>query len=212
MSLHRWHAFCSCDVRVCKYINVMDLILVADNLDNIQPVMMAAAAAGHRIVKQVGPNDEVSSYLSELSPEGMIVISDEMDRATLREMRAVVVKQPMPIVVLTRDSSETAIDAAVKAGASAYVVDCSDTSRIGSLLRVAQTRFREQQTLHKELEETKNALQARKLIDKAKGIIMKQKSLSEDEAYKAMRKLAMNHNRRIGDIAEQIIAASEVLL
>ena len=91
-------------------------------------------------------------------------------------------------------------------------MDCSDTGRIDLLLKVAQTRFKEQQSLHKELQDTKNALEARKLIDRAKGIIMKQKSLSEDEAYKAMRKLAMNHNRRIGEIAEQIIAASEVLV
>lgn len=190
----------------------MNLILVADNLDNSQTVIMAAAAAGHHIVKQVGPNDEANSYLETFNPDGMIVISDEMDRATLREMRAVIARKPMPIIVLTRDSTESSIAAAVKAGASAYVVDCADTSRIGSLLRVAQTRFKEQQSLHKELEDTRNALQARKLIDKAKGIIMKQKRLSEDEAYKAMRKLAMNHNRRIGEIAEQIIAASEVLV
>lgn len=190
----------------------MDLILVTDNPDNSLPVVEATAAAGHRIVRQVGPNDEASSYIERLNPDGLIVISDEMDRATLREMRAVIAKKALPIVVLTRDSTESSIDAAVRAGASAYVVDCADTSRIGSLLRVALTRFKEQQSLHKELEDTKNALQERKLIDKARGIIMKQKSLSEDDAYKAMRKLAMNHNRRIGEIAKQIIAASEVLV
>ena len=190
----------------------MNLILVTDNLDNSQPVVMAAAAAGYSIVKQVGPHDEASSYVEQYQPDGMIVISDEMDRETLREMRTVVVNNPMPIVVLTRDSSESSIDAAVKAGASAYVVDCSDTSRIGALLRVAKTRFNEQQLLHKELQVTKNALHARKHIDKAKGIIMKQKNLNEEDAYKAMRKLAMNHNKRIGDIAEQIIAAAEVLV
>ena len=190
----------------------MDLILVTDNLDGTQPVLSAVAAAGHRVVRQVGPNDEASSYIDHFGPDGMIVISDEMDRATLREVRAVVAKKPMPIVVLTRDSSEYSIDNAVRAGVSAYVIDCADTSRIGSLLRVAQTRFKEQQLLHKELEDTKSALQARKLIDKARGIIMKQKNLSEDQAYNAMRKLAMNHNRRIGEIAEQIIAASEILI
>ena len=79
-------------------------------------------------------------------------------------------------------------------------------------MRVAQMRFKEQQLLKKELTDTKNALQSRKQIDKAKGIIMKQKGLSEDLAYQAIRKLAMNHNKRIGDIADQIIAAAEVLI
>jgi response regulator NasT len=97
-------------------------------------------------------------------------------------MRAVTTASPLPIVVLTRDSSTTSIDAAVKAGATAYVVDCADTRRIGSLLRVAQTRFKEQQLLRKELDETKNALDERKHIEKAKGIIMQQKNLSEEQA------------------------------
>ena len=190
----------------------MDLILVADSLDNMQPFLTAVAEAGHRVVKLVGPNDEASSYVESLNPDALIVLSDEIDRAILREMRAVVAKKPVPIVVLTRDSSEPSIDAAVRAGASAYVVDCLDASRIGSLLRVAQTRFNEQQSLHRELEDTKNALQERKQIEKAKGIIMKQKNLSEEQAYNALRKLAMDHNKRVGEIAGQIIAAAEVLI
>lgn len=190
----------------------MDLLLVTDNLDNLQPITMAVAEAGHRIVKNVGPHDEASSYIEQCHPDGMIVISDEMDRDTLREMRAVIEKKSLPIVVLTRDSTDESIDAAVSAGATAYVVDCSETSRIGSLLRVAQSRYKEQQALHKELTDTRNALEERKQIEKAKGIIMKQKKLTEDEAYKAMRTLAMNRNRRIGEVAEQIISAAEVLV
>ena len=190
----------------------MDLILVADTLDNLQPFLTAVANAGHRVVKLVGSNDEASNYVEDLSADALVVLSDEMDRQILREMRAVVAKKPVPIVVLTRDSSEASIDSAVKAGASAYVVDCFDVSRIGSLLRVAQTRFNEQYQLRRELEDTKNALQERKYIEKAKGIIMKQKNLNEEQAYKAMRKLAMDHNKRVGDIAGQIIAAAEILI
>lgn len=190
----------------------MNLILVADNLDNSIGLVLAAAAEGYRVVKQVGPHDEANSYIEQFHPDGMIVISDEMDREILREMRAVTANNPLPMVVFTRDSTESSINAAVRAGASAYVVDCEDVSRIGSLMRVAKTRFKEQELLHKELHEAKKALSERKQIDKAKGIIMKQKSMSEDQAYQAMRKLAMNHNKRIGDIADQIIAAAEVLI
>ena len=190
----------------------MDLFLVTDNPENAQAVITAAAEAGHRIVKSVGPHDEASSYVEQYHPDGMIVISYEIDRATLHEMRAVMEKKPLPIVVLTRDSSDSSIDAAVKAGASAYVVDCFEISRIGSLLRVAKSRFKEQEALKNELSETKNALEERKQIEKAKGIIMKQKNISEDEAYQSMRKLAMNRNLRIGTLAEQILATAEVLI
>ena len=70
----------------------------------------------------------------------------------------------------------------------------------------------EQQRLKTELSQTKNALYERKNVEKAKGIIMKTKNLSEDQAYNAMRKLAMNHNKRMGEVAEQIISAAEVLV
>ena len=190
----------------------MDLFLVTDNMENSQAVVTAAAQAGHCVVKSVGPEDEASSYFEQYQPDGMVVISYEIDRAMLREMRAIMKKKPMPIVVLTRDSSEVSIDATVKAGASAYVVDCFEINRIGSLLQVAQSRFNEQQALHKELSDTKNALEERKLIEIAKGIIMKQKNMSEDEVYKAMRKLAMDRNLRMGELAQQIIAAAEVLI
>ncbi len=190
----------------------MDLILVADCLDNSQPLLRAASNAGYRILKLIGPNDEANSYVETLRPDAMIIVSDEIDRPILREMRAISQKRPTPMLVFTRDSQPESIDAAVKAGASAYVVDCSDPDRLGSLLDVAEARFEEQQRLKKELLRTKNALQERKSVERAKGIIMKSKRLSEDEAYKAMRKLAMNHNKRMGEIAEQIISASEVLV
>ena len=119
---------------------------------------------------------------------------------------------PTPILVFTRDSQSESIDLAVKAGATAYVVDCNEPERLPTLLGVAMARFDEQQRLTKELLQTKNALQERKSVEKAKGIIMKSKHLSEDQAYNAMRKLAMNSNKRMGEIAEQIISASEVLV
>ncbi len=116
------------------------------------------------------------------------------------------------MIIFTRDSQPDSIVDAVKAGDSTYVVGCHDLERLGSLLGVAKARFDEQQRLKGELQQTKKALYDRKNVEKAKGIIMKTKSLSEDQAYSAMRKLAMNRNKRIGEIAEQVISAAEVLV
>lgn len=190
----------------------MDLILVADCLDSTQPLLKVASKNGYRIMKLIESNDDASRYVDTLRPDAVIYISDEIDRLLLRQMRAVNDKRPTPMLVFTRDSGEKAINAAVKAGATAFVVDCNDPTRLGSLLGVAKARFDEQQSLKKELLQTKNALNERKSVEKAKGIIMMSKHLTEDQAYKAMRKLAMNHNKRIGEIAEQIISASEVLV
>lgn len=190
----------------------MDLILVADCLDSSQSLLRVAAKDGYRILKLIESNDDASSYVESLRPDAVIYISDEIDSLLLRQMRAVTRKRPVPMLVFTRDSRSDSIDTAVKAGATAYVVDCNDPARLGSLLGVAKARFEEQQRLKTELAQTKSALSDRKNVEKAKGIIMKTKSLSEDQAYSAMRKLAMNHNKRIGEIAEQIISASEVLV
>lgn len=190
----------------------MDLILVADSLHGSQPLLHAASREGHRIVKLIGPNDEASRYVETLRPDAMIIFSAAVDQPILREMRAVSDKKPTPMLVFTRDADPGSIDSAVRAGASAYVVGCNDPERLDALISVAIARFDEQQRLKKELLQTKNALQERKRIEKAKGIIMKSKSLSEDQAYNALRRLAMNNNKRMGEIAEQIISASEVLV
>lgn len=190
----------------------MNLILVADCMDSSQPLLRVASKSGYRILKLIGPNDEASRYVKSLCPDAMIIISDEIDRSVLREMRAVSKTRPTPMLVFTRDSQPDSIESAVKAGATAYVVDCNDPDRLAALLGVAKARFEEQQRLKQELWQTKNALQERKAVEKAKGIIMESKSLSEDQAYKAMRKLAMNRNKRMGEIAEQIISASEILV
>lgn len=190
----------------------MDLILVADSPENAQPLLKAASRTGYRIVKLIGADDGASRYVESLCPDALIFVSDEIGRRLLREIELVSERRPTPIIVFTRDAQQASIDAAVKAGVTNYVVDCNNPERLTSLLGVAKARFLEQQDLKKKLLQTKIALHERKSIDKAKGIIMKSKRLSEDQAYSAMRKLAMNHNKRIGEIAEQIISASEILV
>jgi len=190
----------------------MDLIIVTDSLNSSQPLLHEANKQGHRVLKYIGSDDEVVDYVTSMRPDALVFICNEIDRTALREMRSVGEKRPTPILVFTRDSKEQSINAAVKAGASAYIVDCDDIARLDSLLGVARARFEEQQRLKDELQQTKAALSDRKSVEKAKGIIMKTKSLSEDQAYNAIRKLAMNHNKRIGEIAEQIISAAEVLV
>jgi response regulator NasT len=94
---------------------------------------------------------------------------------------------------------------------SAYVVDGLNPQRVKPIMDVAIARFREFQALREELEETKSTLADRKLIDKAKGIIMKQRGMDEAEAYKSLRKMAMDSNKRISEIAKDVIAIAELL-
>jgi response regulator NasT len=200
---------------ICKFILFlcgMDLIFVTDSVESSLPFLRAASKADYRVMKLIGPEDEASIYVESMRPDAMLIVCAVIDNSILREMRSVTNKRPTPMLLFTRDSRSESIVSAVKAGASAYIVDCEEPWRMVSLLDVARARFHEQQRLKKELDETKYALQERKTIEKAKGIIMESRRLSEGQAYNALRKLAMNHNKRMGEIAEQIIAASEVLV
>ena len=107
---------------------------------------------------------------------------------------------------------QQSIRAAVSAGVAAYVVDCSNVDRLGAVLDVAVIRFAESQRLKKELLKAKTSLAERNTVEKAKGIIMRQRKISEDAAYQLLRKLAMDRNRRIGEVASDVIAAAEVLI
>ena len=125
----------------------------------------------------------------------------------------VVVSQssPRPIVMFSTDAGGDAIRDAVRAGVSAYVVDGLDAGRVNSIVEVACARFKEFQRLKFELADANLKLSERKLVERAKGLLMHSRGLSEDDAYHAIRKLAMSKKLRLGDVAQQVIETAELL-
>jgi response regulator NasT len=118
---------------------------------------------------------------------------------------------PRPIVMFTQDREGAMIREALKAGVSAYVVDGLSAERIRPIMDVAVARFEQSQALRKELEEARASLAERKVIERAKGIVMKQRACSEEEAYRLLRRAAMDGNKRLAEVAEQLIAMSRLL-
>jgi response regulator NasT len=118
---------------------------------------------------------------------------------------------PTPLVLFAADDAPATISRAVQAGASAYVLDGVRPQRVRSILEAAMARFRQYKALAEELHRARSQLAERKLIERAKGIVMAQRALTEDQAYRLLRKTAMDRNKRMVDIAESIIAASELL-
>ena len=109
------------------------------------------------------------------------------------------------------DQSDTAsIQASVDAGVSAYIVGNLQKERIKTILDLCISRFNAFSRLQNELEQTKSALEERKAIDRAKGLLMKAKNLTEEEAYALLRRTAMNENRKIADVAQSVITAAEL--
>ena len=118
---------------------------------------------------------------------------------------------PKPIIVFAEENDSTMITNAIKAGVSAYVVDGMNANRVKLIIDVAIARFREFHALRQELEQTRTKLEDRKLVDKAKGLLMKHREFSEEEAYHAMRKMAMERNQKMVDVARNVIDVFAVL-
>jgi response regulator NasT len=129
----------------------------------------------------------------------------------IEQLRVATRERPRPIVMFVDQSNDEAMKAAVSAGVSAYVVDGLKASRVKPILDVAVARFQEFENLRRELDIAKASLAERKLIDRAKGILMRVRGLSEEDAYNLLRSKAMNEQRKIAEIAQSVITASELL-
>lgn len=167
--------------------------------------------AGYEVISVLSSKDNLLKHIEKEQPDVIIVDLESPSRDSLESMRIVNQHNPKPIVMFTNDSDHNMISEAINAGVSAYVVDGFNEKRIKPIMDVAIARFREMHALRTELEKTKNSLEERKIIDKAKGIIMQQRICSEDEAYKILRNLSMENNKRLVDVAEQLITITNAL-
>jgi two-component system, response regulator / RNA-binding antiterminator len=167
--------------------------------------------AGARIVAVVGPDDDLVRHVRDTAPDVIIIDLDSPSRDTLESLRAVTREQPRPIVMFVDNSADGMIEEAIRAGVSAYVIDGLNARRVKPVLDVAIARFKEYQALRDELAKAKSTLQDRKVIERAKGLLMEQRRMSEEDAYRALRKLAMDQNKRLIDVAQALLTYAQVL-
>jgi response regulator NasT len=187
-------------------------VMLVDNEQGRSALLeQALKDAGYDVVARVSSENDLYAIVNQSQPDIIIVDMEVPDRDTLEHMRSINRNQPKPIVMFAEQDDSSMIDAAMKAGVSAYVVDGLDFKRIKPIINVAVARFREYLAMRKDLEEAKSQLADRKLVERAKGILMQRRGYSEEEAYKAMRKLAMDRNKRLAEIAESIIATADLL-
>jgi response regulator NasT len=138
------------------------------------------------------------------------VVRIENTRDLLEQMFQVSRAVKRPIAMFVDQTDAASIQASVDAGVSAYIVDGLKKERIKSILDLCISRFNAFSRLQTELEQTRSALAERKVIDRAKGILMTVKNLSEDAAYALLRRTAMNENRKIAEVAQSVITAAEL--
>ena len=126
-------------------------------------------------------------------------------------MRALNRDEPRPVVMFVDRSDPASITAAMEAGVAAYVIEGLQPGRVRAVIDVAVARFQAHQALRAELDEARSALTERKLVERAKGVLMQTRKMSEDEAYRTLRRLAMDQGKRLADVAESVIAMAKLL-
>ena len=167
--------------------------------------------AGYTEVVQVNEMQSLMARISALDPDIIVIDLENPSRDSLEQMFQVSRAVRRPIAMFVDQSDSSMIQASVDAGVSAYIVDGLKKERIKPILDLCVSRFNAFAKLQDELDRTRNALEERKVIDRAKGILMKLKGLTEEEAYVLLRSTAMREKKKIGEIAQSILTASEML-
>ena len=173
--------------------------LVAEGLVGVEPLE----------VRRCARFDEAEA--AAFAPDVVVIACESPDRDTLESLREATAANPRPVVMFVDRSEPALAEAAVHAGVAAYVVDGLAPSRVRSVLEVALTRFRLMQALRGDLAKAQADLAARKTVEKAKGLLMKERGLDEEAAYRLLRKLAMDTGRPLGAVAADLVAYAEVL-
>jgi response regulator NasT len=167
--------------------------------------------AGFTEVVHISEMQSLLARIYALDPDIILIDLENPSRDSLEQMFQVSRAVRRPIAMFVDQSDAASIQASVDAGVSAYIVDGLKKERIKPILDLCVSRFNAFARLQDELDRTKSALEERKVIDRAKGILMKLKGLTEDEAYVLMRSTAMREKKKIGEIAQSILTASELL-
>lgn len=188
---------------------MLKVLLFDDGADTAHPLREAVVAAGCEIVGEITSARALADAIVRLAPDAVLMDVNSPSRDVLEQVVVASRDEPRPIVMFTPDGSDTAIEAALQAGVSAYVVDGIAASRIQSILQVAITRFRVDRRLREKLDDTEQRLAERKLIDRAKGLLMQHEKMDEAAAYAAMRSAAMKRGIKLADLAKQIITVAE---
>lgn len=190
------------------YLKVM--IVDADG-ERSRQLRGALTLAGYRVVAELREAIDLPDAVAGMKPHIVIVAADSPDRDTLEQISLTTRNAPRPVVMFTQDGASETIKAAVHAGVSAYVVDGLAPDRLKPILEVACARFEAHQELSLKLADTERELAERKSVERAKGLLMERRGLSEDDAYKELRKLAMTTGKPLCEIADTLLAAAHLL-
>ncbi|MBL8329400.1 MAG: ANTAR domain-containing protein [Rubrivivax sp.] len=191
--------------------SALRVLLVDDGAHRVDLIRDELTAAGHTVVGVVDAAVAIHDCVQRLQPDVVIVDAESPSRDTLENLATVSARNPRPVVVFSEDDSEAPMQQALKAGVSAYVIAGLQPHRLAPVLKVAIARFEQDRALRAQLEDAELKLSERKQIERAKGLLMDEIGLSEEQAYAHLRKLAMDRGQRLAEVAQRVIDAQGLM-
>ena len=188
---------------------MLNVLLVEDNINNTVLENALNSEGVETLKTQYSPL--FLALVKEIRPDAIIFNLDTPSDTLWADLHALNQQLPLPVIMFASDGNSETISKAIKAEVSAFVVNGLDGNRVYSIIQVALARFKQLQTLKNALEEARTQLEDRKQIDRAKAILIKTQNFTEDMAYHTLRKLAMDRNITLGEMARNVIAMAELL-
>ena len=189
----------------------LKVMLVDEDPDRAADVRAALVSSGCEVISLLASPLEIYDAVKTTSPDVIIIDTESPSRDSLENLAFVSRDHPHPIVMFSGDRSSETIREAIRAGVSAYVVDGLSEERLQPILQVAVERFAAEQSLKRELADAKTQLAERKDVERAKGILMTQRQLTEEEAFQALRKFAMDRGIKMADAATRVIDMASLM-
>ncbi|MDF1632527.1 ANTAR domain-containing response regulator [Mycoplana sp. MJR14] len=190
----------------------LSVLVIDENSIRASIIEVGLREAGYDNVTIIDDMNGLARRIMEINPDVIVIDIENPNRDMLESIFQISRAVKRPIAMFVDKSDEDSIVAAVDAGVSAYVVDGLKKERVKPILEMAVSRFNAFSRLQRELAEARSALEERKVIDRAKGILMKMRGLSEEEAFALLRQTAMNEKKKIAEIAQSVVTAAGLLM
>ena len=187
------------------------ILIFDDDTERANMLVQALEASEYTVAAHPASVADLLPQAETVKPDVILIGADVPRQNMLTDVATISQKRSVPIVIFTRDNRSESIHAATQAGVSAYVVNGLSPERIQPIIEAAIARFREFQALAQELEKTKTSLAERKVIERAKGVVMEQRGGTEAEAYRLLQKMAMDRKKRLAEVAQDVLSITEVL-
>jgi len=189
----------------------MRVLVVDESPERADILREGLRRAGYEVSASLSSPGALLATIEQLKPDVIVIDTDSPSCDVLEHLAVLTRHTPKPVVMFASDGAPETIREAVRAGVSAYVVDGLDPRRLRAIIDVAVARFEDFQRLREELAEANQKLSERKLVERAKGLLMKSRGLDEEAAYSLLRKFAMDRKLRVAEVAQQIIEAADLL-